>query len=77
MVAKYIRQAGISKRVSPHGLRHTSATEKACKGVSPYQLQEWLGHARLDTTRIYVHLAKQHIGKAMKQTSSWLSLYSL
>lgn len=69
MVAKYIRQAGISKRVSPHGLRHTFATEKARKGVSPYQLQEWLGHARLDTTQIYVHLAKQNAGKVMEQTS--------
>lgn len=69
IVAKYIQQAGITKRVSPHGLRHTFATEKARKGVSAYQLQEWLGHARLDTTQIYVHLAKQNGGKVMEQTS--------
>ncbi len=69
IVAKYIQQASITKRVSPHGLRHTFATEKARKGVSAYTLQEWLGHARLDTTQIYVHLAKQDAGKVMEKTS--------
>jgi integrase/recombinase XerC len=63
IVAKYIQQAGIPKRVSPHGLRHTFATQKAGKGVSPYQLQEWLGHARLDTTQIYVHMSKEECGQ--------------
>jgi integrase/recombinase XerC len=69
IVAKYIRQANISKKVSPHGLRHTFATQKAEKGVSPYQLQEWLGHASLNTTQIYVHMSKKNAGRVMEQTS--------
>lgn len=69
VVAKYVRAAGISKRVSPHSLRHTFATQKAEKGVSTYQLQDWLGHANLNTTQVYVHLAKQPAGKVMEQTS--------
>jgi hypothetical protein len=47
----------------------TAANQKAEKGVSPYQLQEWLGHANLNTTQVYVHLAKQSGGKVMEQTS--------
>jgi integrase/recombinase XerD len=69
IVAKYVRAAGISKKVSPHSLRHTFATQKAEKGVSTYQLQGWLGHANLNTTQVYVHLSKQSGGKVMEQTS--------
>src|SRR5215216_3999297 len=39
------------------------------KGVSPFQLQQWLGHANLNTTQIYVHLGKQNAKKIMEQTS--------
>ncbi|MBK9944896.1 MAG: tyrosine-type recombinase/integrase [Kouleothrix sp.] len=69
IVAKYVQASGITKRISPHSLRHTFATQKAEKGVSTYQLQEWLGHANLNTTQVYVHLAKQSGGKVMEQTS--------
>jgi hypothetical protein len=60
---KYCEQAGITKRITPHSLRHTFASAKAQSGVSPFQLKEWLGHARLDTTSIYVHMAKQNAKK--------------
>jgi integrase/recombinase XerC len=69
IVAKYVQASGITKRISPHSLRHTFATQKAEKGVSTYQLQEWLGHANLNTTQVYIHLAKQSGGKVMEQTS--------
>ena len=69
MLAKYLKAAGITKKISPHSLRHTFATHKAERGVSPYVLREWLGHARLDTTQIYVHLARQNAKKAMEATS--------
>jgi site-specific recombinase XerD len=36
--------------------------------VSPFQLKEWLGHARLDSTSIYVHLTKQNAKKVMEAT---------
>ena len=45
MLDKYLKAAGITKAISPHSLRHTSATYKAERGVCPYQLKAWLGHA--------------------------------
>jgi integrase/recombinase XerC len=69
LVVKYRKAAGITKRASCHTLRHTFATYKAEKGVSPFQLQQWLGHANLNTTQIYVHLGKQNAKKIMEQTS--------
>lgn len=69
LVVKYRQNAGITKKASCHSLRHTFATYKAEKGVSPFQLQKWLGHANLNTTQIYVHLGKQNAKKVMEQTS--------
>jgi site-specific recombinase XerD len=37
--------------------------------VSPFLLKEWLGHSRLDTTQIYVHMAKGSARKQMEATS--------
>src|SRR5919197_305448 len=56
LVVKYRKAAGITKKASCHTLRLTIATYNAEKGVSPFQLQQWLGHANLNTTQIYVHL---------------------
>jgi site-specific recombinase XerD len=69
ILAKYVKLAGITKKISPHSLRHTFATYKAERGVSPYQLQQWLGHRNLTTTQIYVHLGKQNARKVMEFTS--------
>jgi site-specific recombinase XerD len=69
LVVKYRKEAGITKKASCHTLRHTFATCKAEKGVSAYQLQQWLGHANLNTTQIYVHLGKQNARKIMQNTS--------
>ncbi len=60
LLAKYVKLAGITKKISPYSLRHTFATYKAERGVSPNQLQQWLGHRNLNTTQIYVHLGKQN-----------------
>jgi integrase/recombinase XerC len=69
LLSKYCRMAGITKRISPHSLRHTFASFKAEAGVSPFQLQQWLGHSSLDTTQIYVHLAHKNAKKVMEATS--------
>jgi integrase/recombinase XerC len=69
LLAKYVKLAGITKKISPHSLRHTFATYKAERGVSPYQLQQWLGHRNLNITQIYVHLGKQNSRKVMEFTS--------
>jgi site-specific recombinase XerD len=69
LVIKYRDLAGISKRISAHSLRHTFATYKASRGVSAFQLKEWLGHSSISTSAIYVHLAKQDGRKPMEATS--------
>jgi integrase/recombinase XerC len=69
LVVKYRKEAGITKKASCHTLRHTFATYKAEKGVSAFQLQQWLGHANLNTTQIYVHLGKQNARKIMQDTN--------
>ena len=45
--------AGITKRVSPHILRHSVATTLLEHGMPLEQIQKFLGHAQLDTTQIY------------------------
>lgn len=69
MVVKYREKAGITKKIGPHSLRHTFATHKAEHGISPFQIQQWLGHASLNTTQIYVHMGRQNARKAMEATS--------
>jgi site-specific recombinase XerD len=69
LVAHYCTQAGLTKRASPHIFRHTFATHKAKNGVSPYKLKDWLGHANLNTTQIYVHMAEDNTHRLMEQTS--------
>jgi integrase/recombinase XerC len=69
LVVKYRKEAGITKKASCHTLRHTFATYKAEKGVSAFQLQQWLGHANLNTTQIYIHLGKQNARKVMQDTT--------
>src|SRR2546428_7654748 len=66
LVVKYRKNAGITKRASCHTLRHTFATYKAEKRVSPFQLQQWLGHANHNTTPIYDHIGKKNPKKIKK-----------
>src|SRR5262249_31342968 len=69
LVEKYRVQAGISKRISAHSLRHTMATYKAEPGVSAFKIQQWLGHASVATSQIYVHMGRTNAKKAMENTS--------
>jgi len=68
LVLAYRKSAGISKKVTAHSLRHTFATYKAERNVSAFQLQQWLGHANLNTTQQYVHIGRANARKAMEQT---------
>jgi integrase/recombinase XerC len=69
IVAKYVKQAGIRKKVSVHTLRHTFGAHKADKHMGIATLQELMGHKKKETTLKYIHLAKTNLRSEMSQTA--------
>ncbi len=70
IIEKYSRLSGIQKKISCHSLRHTFGTYKAERGVSAFQLQQWLGHSSIQTSAIYVHMTRTpQSRKIMNNTS--------
>lgn len=58
-----------TKRVSPHVIRHTSATHLLRSGVDINTIRVWLGHAKLDTTAIYAEVDFETKARAIAKCS--------
>lgn len=57
-IAQAVKKTGIIKDVSLHTLRHTYATHLLEQGVNIITIKDLLGHAHIDTTMVYLHLAR-------------------
>jgi integrase/recombinase XerD len=72
MVKRYAQKAGLNKRISPHTLRHTYATQYYKQTKDIETLRRILGHSDISTTTIYITLANIDVENGMKSFKGFL-----
>lgn len=67
MLKLYAAKAGITRKVSPHVIRHSFATDLLSNGADLRSVQALLGHANIGTTQIYTHVTDKHLREVHKK----------
>ena len=67
IVKHYATKAGISKKVTPHVIRHCFATGLLSNGADIRSVQTMLGHAHIGTTQIYTHVTDKQLREVHKK----------
>lgn len=70
MLKHYAAKAGITRKVTPHVIRHSFATDLLSNGADLRSVQALLGHAHIGTTQVYTHVTDKHLREVHKKFHS-------
>lgn len=70
IMKQYATRAGITRKVTPHVIRHSFATDLLSNGADLRSVQALLGHANIATTQVYTHVTDKHLRDIHKKFHS-------
>lgn len=70
LLKHYAVKAGITRKVTPHVIRHSFATDLLSNGADLRSVQALLGHAHIGTTQVYTHVTDKHLREVHKKFHS-------